>query len=218
MQPVAAKLGSPVDPSRDPSLVASVCMLLGIGAVLVDVIVPRGVAMGMFYAVVVLVAARARSERLVVAVTALCSVLMVLGYFVSAPGAEGWIPLINRGLALLVAWTVAGITSQRIRMRRAHDEAQAQLKVLHGLLPICSSCKKIRDDEAEGAWQPLESYISSHSEAHFTHSICPDCTKELYGLIIGEPTADVPERSAHTPTVRPWRPAYRAGPAGAEEA
>ncbi len=57
-------------------------------------------------------------------------------------------------------------------------EAMSKIKTLSGLLPICSSCKKIRNDK--GYWDQLEAYISSHSEAHFSHSICPECAKKLY--------------------------------------
>jgi len=52
-------------------------------------------------------------------------------------------------------------------------EAQARVKHLEGIIPICSYCKKIRDDQA--SWQQMEQYISDHSEALFSHSICPDC-------------------------------------------
>ena len=52
------------------------------------------------------------------------------------------------------------------------------IKLLHGLLPICSSCKKIRDDT--GVWHFIESYISKHSEAEFTHGLCPECEYNLY--------------------------------------
>ena len=52
------------------------------------------------------------------------------------------------------------------------------MKTLHGFLPICSSCKKIRNDA--GYWQQIEAYVSAHSEAEFTHSMCPDCVKKLY--------------------------------------
>ena len=58
------------------------------------------------------------------------------------------------------------------------QDALSQLKVLTGLIPICASCKKIRDDT--GYWNQLESYLRDHSEAEFTHSICPDCAKKLY--------------------------------------
>lgn len=58
------------------------------------------------------------------------------------------------------------------------EQALAEVKVLSGLIPICASCKRIRDDK--GYWKQLESYISDHSDAEFTHSICPDCQAKLY--------------------------------------
>jgi len=57
-------------------------------------------------------------------------------------------------------------------------KALREVKTLGGLLPICASCKKIRDDQ--GYWNQLEHYIQKHSEAEFSHSVCPDCTKILY--------------------------------------
>lgn len=56
--------------------------------------------------------------------------------------------------------------------------ALLKVKTLSGLLPICASCKNIRDDN--GYWNQIESYIKTHSEAEFSHSICPDCAKKLY--------------------------------------
>ncbi len=58
------------------------------------------------------------------------------------------------------------------------EKALLEVKRLSGLLPICASCKKIRDDA--GCWHHIESYIRSHSEANFSHGICPDCLKRLY--------------------------------------
>jgi len=58
------------------------------------------------------------------------------------------------------------------------QEALAKVKQLSGLLPICCSCKKIRDDK--GYWQQIESYIHAHSEAEFSHGICPECSRRLY--------------------------------------
>jgi PAS domain S-box-containing protein len=58
------------------------------------------------------------------------------------------------------------------------QRALADVKTLSGFLPICASCKKIRDDN--GYWNQIESYIRDHSEAEFSHSICPDCAKDLY--------------------------------------
>ncbi len=58
------------------------------------------------------------------------------------------------------------------------EEALLQVKRLSGLLPICASCKRIRNDE--GGWQQIEDYITVHSEADFSHGICPQCARKLY--------------------------------------
>jgi len=58
------------------------------------------------------------------------------------------------------------------------EQALSEVKKLSGLLPICASCKKIRDDQ--GYWTEIEGYIESHSEADFSHGICPECMKKLY--------------------------------------
>ncbi len=53
-----------------------------------------------------------------------------------------------------------------------------KVRKLSGLLPICASCKKIRDDK--GYWNQIEAYIRDHSEAEFSHGICPECSEKLY--------------------------------------
>lgn len=66
-------------------------------------------------------------------------------------------------------------------LRRSNDELQralSEVKVLRGLIPICASCKKIRNDG--GFWQQLEEYLSEHSEAEFSHGLCQPCIKKLY--------------------------------------
>ncbi len=64
-------------------------------------------------------------------------------------------------------------------------DALARVKLLGGLLPICANCKKIRDDQ--GYWTQIEAYIRDHSEAEFSHGICPECARDLYpGLIDGQ--------------------------------
>ena len=63
-------------------------------------------------------------------------------------------------------------------LERQVRERTIQIKKLSGLLPICASCKKIRDDQ--GYWQQVEQYLGEHSDAEFTHSICPECMKKLY--------------------------------------
>ncbi len=96
----------------------------------------------------------------------------------------------------LVSWEIRGIggltgflvgllvyffVRNRIRLSLEKHKLQIALddvKKLSGFFPICASCKKIRDDQ--GYWNQIEVYIREHSEAEFTHSICPECTKKLY--------------------------------------
>lgn len=68
--------------------------------------------------------------------------------------------------------------AERERLIRELQEALSEVKTLRGFLPICSVCKKIRDDD--GYWQKIEKYIQDRSEALFSHSICPDCTRKVY--------------------------------------
>jgi PAS domain S-box-containing protein len=68
---------------------------------------------------------------------------------------------------------------EREKLVKELQNALAQVKTLSGLIPICASCKKIRDDK--GYWNQLESYIISRSDAQFSHGICPECAKKLYG-------------------------------------
>lgn len=71
---------------------------------------------------------------------------------------------------------------EREELIRELQEALKNIKTLNGLLPICSSCKKIRDDK--GYWNKVEQYISQHTDASFTHGICPDCAEKIYpGLL-----------------------------------
>ena len=72
-------------------------------------------------------------------------------------------------------------------------ESIKEIKTLQGIIPICSSCKKIRDDK--GAWSRLESYISEHSEAQFSHSYCNDCIRELYPDVAEEVIAEIESKT-----------------------
>lgn len=68
---------------------------------------------------------------------------------------------------------------QREKVIEDLKAALDEVKILQGFLPICSSCKKIRDDT--GYWNQIEQYIQKHSDAQFSHSICPECLEKLYG-------------------------------------
>ncbi len=66
--------------------------------------------------------------------------------------------------------------AERERLITDLQKALSEIKTLRGILPICASCKKIRDDE--GSWKQMESYIRDHSEAQFSHGLCPECAEK----------------------------------------
>ena len=70
------------------------------------------------------------------------------------------------------------VEKDRERLIRELQEALSKVKKLSGFLPICASCKRIRDDQ--GYWNQIEAYISEHSEIDFSHGICPECAQKLY--------------------------------------
>jgi PAS domain S-box-containing protein len=87
------------------------------------------------------------------------------------------------------------IEADRDQLIQELQQALARVKQLSGLLPICANCKKIRNDQ--GYWKQIESYISSHSEATFTHGICPECLCKLYPeLHFSTPEPTTPDEPA----------------------
>lgn len=97
-------------------------------------------------------------------------------------GAVDYVTKPFRGAELLARVAIhvkLGQALERERgLRRSLEETLAQVKTLSGLLPICARCKKIRDDN--GYWNQIEAFISAHSDADFTHGICPECSSALY--------------------------------------
>jgi hypothetical protein len=79
-------------------------------------------------------------------------------------------------LRFLISYLIVTFTCFLMESQRA--AARKELKVLSGMLPICSNCKKIRDEN--GDWNQIESYVAQRSSAKFTHSICPECRSLLY--------------------------------------
>ncbi len=176
-------------------LVSILAGLLLVLTFVVDLRLPRGVAVGVFYVAPVFSAfwiSRRFRTAFTVLVAALASALTVLGYFLSPPGGTLWVVLLNRGLILLAIWVTAisGLRYASVRdqllmlSRRREQKARKQVQVLSGLLPICSHCKDIRNDE--GYWQKLEGYIMKHSEATFTHGLCPKCQHKYFPELFDE--------------------------------
>ena len=89
------------------------------------------------------------------------------------------------GVTSVLALTFAAVVFKKRRIEQSRErllgelqDALTHIKTLRGLIPICATCKRVRNDE--GYWDHVESYIQEHSLAHFTHGLCPDCVTRLY--------------------------------------
>ncbi len=158
--------------------VVALCLIISMAIFILDTSIPLGVAGGVPYILVVLVSLWSPGKKLPYYAAIGGSILTILGFFSSPSGGELWKVIFNRSLALFAIWTTAILSVQRKTIQEEREKAFSDIRVLSGLIPICSSCKKIRDDK--GYWSQIESYIRDHSEAEFSHGICPDCAKELY--------------------------------------
>jgi len=101
--------------------------------------------------------------------------------------------ILRRQIMLNRELTEKNITGERLQRELEQtvenlSAALSQVKTLRGMLPICSACKKIRDDK--GYWNQIETYIRERSDAEFSHGICPECARKLYPEIYAQ------ERSA----------------------
>lgn len=161
------------------------CAALMLAILLADLAVPLGVAMGVPYVAAVLLTLWSPDKRFTVLVAVISSLLVVAAFLVKPPAGELWKVLSNRALALLAIWVTTVIALERKRIEdkrekavREREKALEEVKILRGFLPICASCKKIRDHQ--GYWTQMEAYIRDHSEAEFSHGICPECVTKLY--------------------------------------
>jgi hypothetical protein len=161
------------------------CALLLAMILLLDLFIPLGVAVGVLYVVPVLLSLWSSKKGFTVLVAVVASVLTIGAYFYKPAVPEMWKVLFNRSLSLIAIGITAILGLQRKNILTAWEEALRdremaieKLKILSGLLPICASCKKIRDDQ--GYWNDVAGYISEHSEAEFSHGICPACAEKLY--------------------------------------
>ena len=168
------KFESLFDPDRKISLwVSFLASALIIG---IDLFTPPQILLGIFFVLPVLIAGWYNGLRwaLVLSFT-----LPFVRFFIATFIEPLWdvsYNIINAIDRFVVLSIVSLITAKlSISTKRLHQE----VKVLEGLIPICANCKKIRDQNQE--WQPLEKYITERSDVQFTHGLCPDCMKLLYG-------------------------------------
>ncbi len=163
--------------SSDSKIIA-LCLTLSITIFVLDSLIPLGVAGGIPYILVVLVSLWSPREKLPIYVAIGGTILTIVGLWSSPFGGVLWKVLFNRLLALFAIWTTAILSVQREAIQKEKEKALLKVKILSGFLPICAACKKIRD--TKGYWNQVESYIRDHSEAEFSHGLCPECAKKLY--------------------------------------
>lgn len=145
-----------------------------------DLLGKFGNAVSVLYVVPVLLVGlgAARENPRVVAVASACSALTVVGFAcASAPPVLG-VAVVNRVLSLLAVWLAASLCLLCLR-------AEDPLDSVREFLPICSSCKKIRDEG--GLWHHLETYFSEQFSVRFTHGVCPDCVRQMYPEAVKKP-------------------------------
>jgi hypothetical protein len=156
--------------SRQIVLLSIVVFMIG-GTAILDFLTPVGIVGAMLYGGPIyltgfLSCAEDTKRRLVAAVAVLCTVLTILAYFLSPQGGIPAMVFSNHVIAVVATWTAAALALIHIRLVAENAE-------LRELLPICSYCKQIRDDD--GAWHKLETYLHRHAGVEFSHGMCPTC-------------------------------------------
>ena len=135
----------------------------------VDLLFPLGVAIPMAYLGLVVLGLWVPSAKFTLLAAAGGSILTLVGFFYSPPGGLLWMGVANRSLAIGLLWTTAAMVI-------LYNRARLEMKTLHGMLAVCASCKKVRDDE--GFWKAMEQYVEEHSEVLFAHGLCPPCAEK----------------------------------------
>jgi hypothetical protein len=158
----------PLDAPRQLQAVALAGLVFGL-----DLLDKFGNAVSVLYVAPVLLVGleTARRNPRIVAVASACSALTVVGFALATTSPVLGVAVVNRVLSLLAVWMAASLCLLCLRVEDPPDAAR-------GLLPICASCKKIRDEE--GQWNHLETYFSEQFAVKFTHGICSDCARQLY--------------------------------------
>ncbi|MFZ5571007.1 MAG: hypothetical protein ACOZF0_11420 [Thermodesulfobacteriota bacterium] len=152
---------------------------------LFDLAVPLGVSIGVLYIPPILFSLWFSHREFTLLITLVATFFTIFAFFWQPGVNDMWKVVFNRALALFAIWVTAILGLKRKTMElkrekavREREEALKQVQILRGFLPICAACKKIRNDQ--GHWVQIEEYIRDHSEAEFSHSICPSCACKLY--------------------------------------
>jgi len=164
------KLESILDPDRKIS--PFVPLFISLVIIGVDLLTPPQIILSIFFVIPILIAAWYNGLRWALLLSVvLPSARLFIVIFIETSWHNNYdlVNTIDRVVVLSIVSLVTAKLSSSIK----------HVKILEGLIPICSRCKKIRNKNQE--WQPLEKFITERSYAQFTHGLCPDCAKELYG-------------------------------------
>ncbi len=169
---------------RHPSLVTGLIVAMIAGIFLLDLLEPLAVYDWALYFIPLFFTFWSKGRHYSILVAASCTILIYLA-FVLSPLVVSFTATINRSLGVVVLWIMALILLQRRLGEEEREklvgelkDALAKIRVLRGLLRICSHCKKIRDDKDQ--WHSVEAYVTKHTEADFAHEICPECLHKHY--------------------------------------
>ncbi len=176
----------------EPNVSWLIALCVGIGVIVfgADIQLPKGVAMGVPHVLVILFSLRIGDGRVTYGFALACTVLTLLEFHFSPANVGGvvadpWMVLMNRLVALLAIWSSAfmgirfkNLVAAQKSLLTEKELALKEIKILKGQLPICAHCKRIRDVQDQRL--QLEEYLLDHSEARFSHGICPECLKENF--------------------------------------
>lgn len=165
----------------------AVLLIAAVGTVFVlDLWIARGVGIAMVYATFVLLAGWWADRRWALTVAGGCTLLIAVALPLLRGGHVAWSVIItNHLLALATIWITAAVVWH-------HKQREEKVRRLTGLLPMCSLCKKVRDDR--GLWSQVEQYFEEHyADLQFTHGLCPICSKQLYPELFPKLSEQYPE-------------------------
>jgi hypothetical protein len=150
---------------------------MAVAIVVADYFIGRAVSLTILFIVPVALASRLSGRTWGLAL----GILMPLSHLDCAFFSKASAPLGD--LAIDAAIRIAVLVAFGVLIDRTTRQAR-EIRVLHGFLPVCSFCRKIRTEDQR--WQPMEAYITEHSEASFTHTFCPECAREHYGTYLDQ--------------------------------
>jgi len=151
------------------------CLAAAVGVLVVDYATGKSVQFPILYILPVGMAAWSNKKVTAYAIAFLLPLARVLFHFPWAEMQTMSVAVVNAVIRILVLGIFVYLLDRTALQTR---ELQKKVKVLEGILPICASCKRIRNEKGE--YEQMEKYVTEHSEASFTHGICHECAKKLY--------------------------------------